>query len=310
MQKSSAQTQPKRPAQSVRPQAETLAFIANYRPTGAKVKFVSEDEWEAIAPFVREAVSHLAWMAPHGIRAYLNAATRLGTWAHRQHLPIEARFLFDADVLALFASEQNAGSTDVMAYLYRLAKLVSPRSAVPGVPRPALNAPYTTDEVAALVGFAQAHSNTYRRTTLLAIIALGAGAGVVRSRMRDVTASSIHLHGESTFVRTSTGCAFVRVEYQSLLEEVCLLRPSDRLIGARQDRNLTTRAVSWVHGRVGVPNLNIDRLRATYVCSLIDSGASVGDVIGWAGVGTLGALDGYLEFCRLGQTSCDPEESK
>ena len=101
-------------------------------------------------------------------------------------------------------------------YLWRLARVhgvVSPTAAAGArMSRQAYRAPYTTDEMAALLEFAQSLTNEYRRKTLLTLVALGAGCGITRQRVRSVHASGVHLHGDAMFVKVGH-CAKVRTAF-------------------------------------------------------------------------------------------------
>ena len=115
--------------------------------------------------------------------------------------------------------------------------------------------------------------------------------------MRGVTASHVHLHDDgATYVRTSTNCARVREDFISLLSDTCVRRPEGQLVGTENGPDLTSAAVSWVQGRVGVPELSVDRLRATYICRLIEEGCSLRHLICWTGINTTEALMGYLAY--------------
>jgi hypothetical protein len=52
--------------------------------------------------------------------------------------------------------------------------------------------------------------------------------------------------------------------------------------------------VEWATGKVGVPKLNTDRLRSTYICRSIQDGAGVLEVMTWTGIGKLESLGKYL----------------
>jgi len=286
---------------------ETLELINGYNPTKSKVDLVSPAEWSQISTFVRNSLRPMAYMAPNTLRPFMTAATRLAVWAHRQGLDLDLGYLFDPLMLEAFEVQQEAGVLNVVSYLTRLAEannLHTPAAST-GVPRPTYQRPYSTHEIQSLTAFAKAHSNLNRRISLLAILALGAGAGVVRQRMRGVGADAVHTHDDgSTYVRTITGCSKVTDGFVGILDEVCRARPEGQLIGAAQGDDLTTYATSWVKGRVGVPELNVDRLRATYICGLIEAHAPLLSIFEWSGVSNLESLDGYMPFCTKPSTSC------
>jgi hypothetical protein len=123
--------------------------------------------------------------------------------------------------------------------------------------------------------------------------------------MRGLGADAVHTHeDDSTYIRTITGCSKVTEDFVDILTEVCEARPEGQLIGIAQGDDLTTHVTAWAKGRVGVPELNVDRLRATYICGLIEAQAPLVHVFEWSGVSNLESLDGYMPFCTKSSTSC------
>jgi integrase len=307
--------QPVKGPKSEKVKKETADFVANYNPTKSKFPLAAVKEWAEVGDLVREAVAPMTWMAAHTLRPYLNAVTKLAVWAFRLGLPMDLEYLLNPQVIASFEVNQEQGVASVTAQLSRLglAHDIEPevnKEAV-GVARPKYQRPYTKEEIDTLVAFARAHTNEYRRAVLTAIIALGAGAGVVRSRMRDVSSTNVHQHDDGvTYVRTATNCAKVREEFVELLNEACVARGHSQLVGDGAGEDLTNRAVAWVAGRVGVPELNIDSLRATYMCSLIEADVPFRQIMAWSGLATVEGLSGYLEYCSPVARSCETRVAK
>jgi hypothetical protein len=304
---------PKKPAvkgpKGERVKPTTAAFVASYKPTNSRVPLVEVDQWPIIKDFVIGVVEPLTWMTENSIRSYLNAATRLAVWAQRQGLPLESDYLLRPDVIAAFEKSQEEGRHNVVADLARLGEVngvsVDVNKKAKAKDQRAYQPPYARDEMDSLLKFAFAQTNEYRRGVLLSIIGLGAGVGAVRERMRGVYAVNVHQHEDgATYVRTATGCARVLDEFVDVLLEACRLRENRQLAGDRESRDLTTRSVSWVKDQVGVPNLHIDRLRATYICSLINSDVPLRQIVAWTGLETIAALGKYWKYCRPLDSSC------
>ena len=104
-------------------------------------------------------------------------------------------------------------------------------------------------------------------------------------------------------MRSAKHCAKVRPDFIERLHEVCSARPCGDLIG-RPKRNITTEMVEWATGKVGVPKLNTDRLRSTYICRCIENGAGVLDVMTWTGMGKLESLGKYLTHLTTTDPMC------
>ena len=289
---------------------DTASFVASYDPTKSKFPLVTKEEWLVIGDFVRLAVAPLTWMAAISIRPYLNAVTKLAVWASRNYLPLDMEYLLLPDVIEAFEVSQEQGVASVGAQLARLGVennvQAEANAQSSGTARANYQEPYSTDEMVSLVNFARAHSNEYRRRVLLGIIGLGAGAGVVRSRMRGVVASDIHAHDDgASYVRTSTNCARIDNDYLDVLKEACDISGPGQLIGDVTGDDLTNHAVAWVYGRAGVPSLNIDRLRATYLVKLIDTDTPLRQLLAWSGLATAEALGGYLAYATKLNASCE-----
>jgi len=285
-----------------------VEFVANYNPAKGDRAIVTPEQWKVLADFVRGAVAPLTWMTANSLRPFLSATTRLALWADEQGLPLEAAYLFSPDLLSAYLATREDTVAHSHQYLTRLGLengVTTSGGTFAGIARPDYQAPYAKGDITALTSFARAMTNLERRATLGAVIALGAGAGVVRARLRYVDATCVHDHDDGhTYVATATGCARVSADYVDLLTEVCELRPEGQLIGAVFGETLTAHIAKWVSGRKGVPELNVDRLRATYVVSLLDANTPLREVLAWTGLKSAEALDGYLAYASLLDTQC------
>ena len=109
-------------------------------------------------------------------------------------------------------------------------------------------------------------------------------------------------------MRSGVRCAKVRPAYATLLDEVCAAR-SEGVLVTLKAKNITTEIVAWASERVGVPTLNPDRLRATYICRTLDDGVSFLDLVAWTGVRSLESIAKYLEYVTLEPRQCPAESS-
>jgi hypothetical protein len=238
---------------------------------------------------------------------YLRAMLLLAIWADDNGYGLTLDEVLGEDLVWSFLKQQDFGAIDYEPYLWRLALARHPISDEAArrasIPRPKYLEPYSDDELEQLVRFASSLTNKNRRETLLTIIVLGAGCGIVRTRMAGVTAKFIHRHGDETFVAVGEHCAKVSPDFVALLTDVATFRSSGPLVPSRNG-NLTQHATAWVKGRRGVPELSVDRLRATYVVRLLNDGTSLMDILEWTGMKKVEALQGYLPYVRNVSRAC------
>jgi hypothetical protein len=248
-----------------------------------------------IRPSFLDAMTPLANLTPTGIRRYATAYVKLCAWALNGGLELDTEWLLSAEVVEAYLTTQKVGQADQRQILRRLAVRhgIADISRGQGFTRRGAPAPYSNAECEALWNFAGTLSNQNRATSLKALLVLGMGCGLTRTGLRGVSAESVHHHGGDTFIRSGEHCAKVRPDFIERLHEVCSARPCGDLIG-RPKRNITTEMVEWTISKVGVPKLNTDRLRSTYICRCIENGAGVLDVMTWTGMGKLESLGKYL----------------
>lgn len=287
-----------------RPRPETLRVIANYHGQFGSRDF-PVDEVEQLKNLVREAVKPMAHLQVPSIYRYLRAMSVLSQWAHESGYELDAANVLSEDKVWAFLNSPSNGELDYSAPLWRLAQrhgLISPAAAKAArTPQRNYRTPYSVDELTAILEFADSLSNQYRRDTLLTLIALGAGCGINRGRIRGLSASDVHFHAKSVFVKAGH-CARVRPQFVRLIEESCTRRPTGLFF--RSSHNLTERAADWTKGRHGVPIFSTDRLRATYIVALIDEGASLTDLMAWTGLKSTEALEPYLPFTKVKVSTC------
>jgi integrase len=284
-------------------------FVQRYNPALNNRGFVTSEQWSAVRPFVLKAIAPVAHLKATSLRPFLAALTRIAAFAHHNGQRLTVEVVLSPAMVRAFLVTTKKGERDFEPQLWRLSKAwgLTPLEATvrDGVRRPTYLTPYSRDEFESLLHAADNQATGYRRITLLAIIFLGAGAGVRRSTARDVTASDVHTHSDGEwFVCVGAYCAKVRPEFIELATELISLRPKGRLRGTADPTDVVAHATAWLRGRRGVPALSADRLRATYVCALLREGVGLVDLLNWLGLASAEALDGYLEHAAVPQL-CD-----
>lgn len=293
------------------PRPETLKAIANYA-FRAGAEDLTPATQERLAELVRGAVQPMSYVQPNSVYPYLKGMTELVHWANARGYRLNLSTLLSEDLVGAFLAHQTKGVPNFSAHLWRLAKeqgtLSEEALSRTGISRATYQSPYSVDEVAALVEFANSLSNKNRRETLLVLIALGAGCGISRQRLRGVAEKDVHPHGVDTFVAAKK-CAKVLPEFVELLAEVCNARSSGPLL-RQTGKNITAQATSWTRRRNGVPVLSSDRLRATYIVALMNDGASLRDVMAWTGLSGCEALEPYLRFVNTNEYDCSLQRGR
>jgi hypothetical protein len=267
---------------------------------------VKPPQWKRVQTLVKDAVMPFACYHDAALRTYLRAMLLLAMWADDHGYPLELNVVLSENLVWAFVKQQPFGAFDYETHLWRLASAHHTVSLVATtrsqVARPSYLAPYSDDELTKLISFASDLTNQHRRETLLTIIALGAGGGISRHRLRGVTAKSLHRHGDITFIASFDLCAKVSPKFVPLLHEVVTFQPTGPLVQAR-GTNLTAFAAEWTTQHRGVPVLSGDRLRATYIVGLLETEVTA-DVLRWSGLLKLEGLQGYLPYVSTQTSTC------
>ncbi len=284
-------------------------FVASYNGAHGHSAPCTKDQWVKVRPGFASALDPLSSLSPRALRRYATAYARLAAWALDNCLGLEPSVLLSPEMTEAFLAVQPAGTADLRSTLRRLGRAngVTTTTGTLGYHKRRGPAPYVPSECEALFTFARNMANPERKVSLQALLALGLGCGLARESLRGVSAASLHSHGTEYFVRSGTRCAKVRTEYLDLLEEVIRERPIGELLGPRR-RNITAEIVSWTTGRVGVPALSPDRLRATYICHWIEVGAPLLDLMAWTGTKTFENIGQYLAHVAPATPTC-PDKS-
>ncbi len=291
---------------------ETLSDLLDvYAPWKAKTRICTAAQWDQIRPFVEELLTRMDLGQTRGTRRYLTALTALSAFANQEGHSLDVATVLSEPMIEQWVATLPGSQATYRSTLRKVARelgISTPisSSAVAYPARPSAQ-PYTPAEVAALLAFARALSNQHRQISLRALLALGLGAGLARSALRDVTATSVHRHeagptesadddaDPELFVITQGRCVPVLARYGPELEALCALRPTGPLIGT-SGKDLTRNHVGWVGERAGTPALNPDRLRATWIVEHLAGGTGLVELITISGLATCDSLSGFLAY--------------
>jgi hypothetical protein len=128
-----------------------------------------------------------------------------------------------------------------------------------------------------------------------------------RADLRPITAKSFHRHNDRLFVAAKSRCVAVLANYVELANEIILARPEGQLLGRREGKDVTANICEWTSNRTEVPRLSTDRLRATFVVALIESGVSILDLLEYTGMKKTDSLQSYLAFVTRHAPHCSIE---
>jgi hypothetical protein len=290
-------------------ETSSASFINTYDPSRGKKSQVTKEQWAAVQGPVRQMMAPVRKQKTWALRPLMATAARFAAWAQPLGYELSPKSLLRPTLIEAFLARLPFGEVDVEPYLWRLAHAwkTVPVGATTRtkVARRDSRAPYSADEMAALLRAARAQATEHRQATVLAVIALGAGCGVVREAAASATLDGLHLHGDDWFFRTPKHCAKVLSDFRCVFDEVALLRPDGLLRGSARSDVVVTQVERWLSNRRGVPAFSVDRLRATYIVSLLGSGISLFEVLDSAGLHQPASLDRYLAFIERVPVHCN-----
>lgn len=308
---SPAATDPGPQAASSPSTVEPTGLVASYNPLKSKFPLCTKDEWAAVGPTVREAVAHLHGLGNHGLRAYLTGMTRLAVWAHREGLPLDIDTLLSHQVIEAHTATLTGSAGTFRTQLRRLAAVngITVETTGAAYGKQSIATPYTTNEVRALLGFAQAMSNQNRRSQLTGFVLLGAACGFSRGDLRGVCKNDVHEHNGVCHVRTQNRCTPILEEFRDDFEMYLHGCQDGPFVGVKPGANITDRMTEWVGERAGLPKLSGDRLRGFFVLEHLRRGTPVLELLAISGLVRAESIDQYLPYVTLPATRCSLEAS-
>lgn len=138
------------------------------------------------------------------------------------------------------------------------------------LPRERAKAPYTAAEISGYLALADAQPTAERRVRAAGLVCLGAGAGLIRSDLRDVRGTDVACRSGGVVVtvrgaRPRAVPALAR--YHAPLLAAARAAGAGLICGGADPgrRNLTSPLVAALDGGGGLPRLDTSRLRATWL---------------------------------------------
>ena len=247
--------------------AEAAAYIGQWRPSSvsARAAAFARDVIARTAPQGRERAKNLLWaagkLADYAIPLGLEPVPEV-----LLHPSVAERFTRCAPGLS--GPARRTLRTNLRFIGRRVAPQLYPADAP--LPRERAKAPYSPADIDGYLALADAQPTAARRMRAAGLVCLGAGAGLIRSDLREARGTDVACRSGGVVVQVRGGRA--RVVPVLARYHVPLLAAArfaaDALICGGSDpgrRNITSPLIAALDGGTGLPRLDTSRLRATWL---------------------------------------------
>jgi integrase len=246
---------------------EAAGVIARYAPGGVSA---------AAAAFARELVAVAAPTRPARAKALLFAASRLAAFAEEVGLSVERALLCEAVIERFIvvgcAAVSPATRRTLRTNLRALARLIErfPQPSPVPLARERAKAPYSSAEIDGFLRLAACQSTEARRMRAIALVCLGAGAGIVASELRVLRGSDVACRAGGVLVIVQGRRARsvpVLERYHEPLRSAAQFAGERLICGGREPgrRNICDELCAALSSDRSVPRLEPGRLRSTWL---------------------------------------------
>jgi hypothetical protein len=231
----------------------------------------------AAAAFARQVVAVAAPGNRDRAKCLLWAACKLASWAAGLGLEPVPGVLLHPSVIERFAAHapglSGAARRTLRTNLRFIARQVVPHldPADEPLPRQRAKKPYTPAQIDGYLALADAQPAPGRRARASALVCLGAGAGLIRSDLRNVRGTDITCRSGGVIVTVRGGRAPrtvpVLARYQTRLLQAAAFAGGNFLTGGTEPGrgNITNPLTRSLAGGAGLPALDTSRLRASWL---------------------------------------------
>ena len=253
-------------------QAAAGGYITRWRPSSvsAQAAVFARDVIRQAAPDGRERAKNLLWaagrLADYAIGLGLEPVPEVVL-----HPPAAERFTRCAPGLS------GAARRTLRTNLRFIGRRVVPQLYPADMPLPRERAkqPCSTAEIAGYLALADAQPTAGRRMRAAGLVCLGAGAGLIRSDLRDVRGTDIACRsgGVVVTVRGARPRAVPALDRYHVRLLAAARSAGSALICGGADpgrRNITNPLITALDGGSGLPRLDTSRLRATWLAGCAD----------------------------------------
>ena len=242
-------------------------YIAAWRPTTVPAE---------AACFARQVVARAAPAGRERAKNLLWAAGKLAGWAIPLGLDPAPQVLLHPSVIERFTAHAP-GLTGVARRTLRTNLRFIARRVVPQLdpadaplPRERAKAPYAAAEIGGYLALADAQPTAARQMRAAGLVCLGAGAGLIRSDLRQVRGSDVACRSGGVLVTvrgTRPRAVPVLARYHQRLLASAAFAGGSLVTGGTGPgrRNITNPLARSLAGGTGLPPLDTSRLRATWL---------------------------------------------
>jgi integrase len=250
------------------PSGDDAGYPARWRPSSVPPE---------AAAFARQVVAACGPLGRDRAKNLLWAAGKLAGWGIGTGLEPVPEVLLHPSVIERFTAHapglSGAARRTLRTNLRFLARAVVPHldPADAPLPRQRAKAPYSAAEIDGYLALAAAQPTTARAMRATALVCLGAGAGLIRSDLRNVRGTDVARRSGGLLVQVRGGRAPravpVLARYQPPLAEAAAFAGQQFLTGGQAPGrgNITNPLTRSLAGGGGLPALDTSRLRATWL---------------------------------------------
>jgi hypothetical protein len=250
---------------------EVAAYVARWKPAAGTPA--------AAAQFARQVVTAAAPGGRDRAKCLLWAAGKLAGWAIGLGMEPVPRVLLHPSVIERFTAHapgiSGAARRTLRTNLRFIARQVVPHldPADAPLPRERAKKPYTAAEIAGFLALADAQPTPARRSRASALVCLGAGAGLIRSDLRNARGTDIARRSGGVIVDVrgrAPRAVPVLARYHAPLLEAAAFAGRNFLTGGTEPGrgNITNPLTRSLAGGGGLPALDTSRLRATWLADV------------------------------------------
>ena len=242
-------------------------YIAAWRPSSVPAE---------AAGFARGVVTGCGPLSRDRAKCLLWAAGKLAAWAIPLGLEPVPGVLLHPSAIERFAAHapglSGVARRTLRTNLRFIARQVAPHlcPADAPLPRERAKAPYSPAEIAGFLALAAAQPTPARRARAIALVCLGAGAGLIRADLRNARGTDVCRRSGGVIVQVrgrAPRAVPVLARYHAPLLEAAALAGENFLTGGDKPErgNLTNPLTRSLAGGAGLPALDTSRLRATWL---------------------------------------------
>jgi integrase len=248
--------------------ADDAGYPARWRPSSVppQAAAFARQVVTGCGPLGRDRAKNLLWaagkLAGYGIGIGLEPAP-----AVLLHPSVIERFTVHAPGLS--GPARRTLRTNLRFIARRVVPALDPADAP--LPRERAKAPYTAAEIAGFLALADAQPTAARRARAAGLVCLGAGAGLIRSDLRNVRGADVTCRSGGVIVTVRGGRAPravpVLARYHAPLLSAAAFAGQNFLTGGTEPErgNVTNPLTRSLAGGSGLPDLDTSRLRATWL---------------------------------------------